>query len=60
MPAGAPRPIADKMHTALHRPYKTASGLGYADVSIDQFTKQVHDEYMKWGRLVKSNNIKIE
>jgi tripartite-type tricarboxylate transporter receptor subunit TctC len=68
MPAGTPRPIADKMHAALHQAYQTkeftdylaASGLGYADLSIDQFTKQVHDEYTKWGRLVKSNNIKIE
>ena len=68
MPAGTPRPIADKMHAALHQAYQTkeftdyltASGLGHADLSIDQFTKQVHDEYAKWGRLIKSNNIKIE
>jgi tripartite-type tricarboxylate transporter receptor subunit TctC len=68
MPAGTPRPIAQKMHDALAQAYQSkefteylaASGLGYADASMDQFTKQVNDEYTKWGRLIKSNNIKIE
>ncbi|HWI78581.1 MAG TPA: tripartite tricarboxylate transporter substrate-binding protein, partial [Ramlibacter sp.] len=68
LPAGTPKPIAAKMHAALQQAYQTkdfmdylaASGLGYADVSMDQFTSQVHDEYTKWGRLIKANNIKIE
>ena len=68
LPAGTPRPIAEKLHAALREAYKTkefgdylaASGLGYADIGMDQFTRQVNDEYTKWGRLIKSNNIKIE
>jgi tripartite-type tricarboxylate transporter receptor subunit TctC len=68
LPAGTPKPIAAKMHAALQQAYQTkdfmdylaASGLGYADVSMDQFTSQVQDEYTKWGRLIKANNIKIE
>jgi len=68
MPAGTPKPIAQKMHAALREAYQTrefsdylaTAGLGHADVSMDQFTRQVNDEYAKWGRLIKANNIKIE
>ena len=68
LPAGTPKPIAEKMHAALQQAYQTkefadylaAAGLGAADTSMDQFTRQVNDEYTKWGRLIKSNNIKIE
>jgi tripartite-type tricarboxylate transporter receptor subunit TctC len=68
MPAGTPKPIAEKMHAALREAYRTKdfadylvpSGLDPADVSMEQFTKQVKDEYTKWGRLIKANNIKIE
>jgi len=68
MPAGTPRPILDKMHAALREAYQSkefteylaTSGLGYADLTVDQFTRQVNDEHAKWGRLIKANNIKIE
>jgi tripartite-type tricarboxylate transporter receptor subunit TctC len=68
MPAGTPKPIAEKMHGALREAYQSkefteylaASGLGFADVGMDQFTRQVNEEYTKWGRLIKANNIKIE
>jgi tripartite-type tricarboxylate transporter receptor subunit TctC len=68
LPAGTPKPIAEKLHAALREAYQTkefsdylaAAGLGGADISMDQFTKQVIDEHAKWGRLIKANNIKIE
>lgn len=68
MPAGTPKPIVEKMHAAMREAYKTkefsdylaSSGLGASDATVDQFTAQVRDEYEKWGRLIKSNNIRIE
>ena len=67
-PAGTPRPVLEKLHAALREAYRSkeftdylaASGLGAADVSVDQFTRQVADEHAKWGRLIKGNNIRIE
>jgi tripartite-type tricarboxylate transporter receptor subunit TctC len=66
-PAGVPRPVLEKIHAALREAYQTrefsnylsTSGLGSADVSVDQFTRQVNDEYVKWGRLIKSYNIQM-
>jgi tripartite-type tricarboxylate transporter receptor subunit TctC len=67
-PAGTPRPILEKLHTALQETYKTKdfieflslNGLGEADTTIDQFTRQVADEHMKWGKLIKANNIHVD
>jgi tripartite-type tricarboxylate transporter receptor subunit TctC len=68
MPAGTPKPIVEKVSAAMREAYKTKEfteylatvGLGGSDVTVDQFTKQVHDEHAKWGRLIKTNAIKIE
>jgi tripartite-type tricarboxylate transporter receptor subunit TctC len=68
MPAHTPKAIVDKMNAAMRETYKTKefqdylalSGLGTSDETADQFTRQVHDEYEKWGRLIKQNNIRIE
>ncbi|NPC58528.1 Bug family tripartite tricarboxylate transporter substrate binding protein [Caenimonas soli] len=67
-PAGTPRPIVEKLNAALRETYKTkdfadyfaTAGLGASEVTAEQFTKQVHEEYDKWGRLIKAHNIKIE
>jgi tripartite-type tricarboxylate transporter receptor subunit TctC len=64
-PAGTPRPIAEKLNAALREACKTkdftdylaTSGLGSADIGIDQFTRQVSTEHGKWGRLIKAHNI---
>ncbi|NPC58547.1 Bug family tripartite tricarboxylate transporter substrate binding protein [Caenimonas soli] len=68
MPAGTPRPIVERLNAALRETYKTkeytdyltSAGLSTSDVGVAQFTRQVRDEHEKWGRLVKSHNIRIE
>ncbi|MBI2736344.1 MAG: tripartite tricarboxylate transporter substrate binding protein [Rhodospirillales bacterium] len=67
-PAGTPRPVLDKLHEALREAYRSkeatdylaSSGLGPADVGIDEFTRQVADAHAKWGLLIKAGNIKAE
>jgi tripartite-type tricarboxylate transporter receptor subunit TctC len=67
-PAGTPRPVLDKLHEALREAYRSkevidylaTSGLGPADVGIDEFTRQVADAHAKWGGLIKAGNIKAE
>lgn len=66
-PAGTPRPILEKINTALNEAYRTpefleylsTSGMGPGGGDIDRFTRQVQDDYTKWGALIKANQIKI-
>jgi tripartite-type tricarboxylate transporter receptor subunit TctC len=64
-PAGLPRPVAEKIHAAVRESLRTPEfseymasvGVAAGNVSLDDFKKQVNIEYVKWGELIKANNI---
>ncbi|HEY9279024.1 MAG TPA: tripartite tricarboxylate transporter substrate binding protein [Eoetvoesiella sp.] len=68
MPAGTPRPVAEKLakavdevvHSPLLAEYFKSAGIVAGDVGLDAFAKQVGQEYRQWGDLIKKNDIRIE
>jgi tripartite-type tricarboxylate transporter receptor subunit TctC len=65
---GTPKPIVDALNAELNRVLKLADvqarlkGLGGepGNVSLEAFAKLNRDEYERFGKLIKSANIKVD
>lgn len=65
-PRGTPKPIVDKLSTAIRGILKepdtvkrfTAMGLDISASTPDEFRKTIEDDVKRWARVIKSANIK--
>jgi len=68
MPAGTPKPVVDRFYQAVLKVMAMAdvkeklATLGFepADTSGDEFRRLVPEEVKKWGKVIKTANIKLE
>jgi tripartite-type tricarboxylate transporter receptor subunit TctC len=67
-PAATPAPIVARLNAEINKSLKTPetlkgmrnTGTEPRPVSVEDFRKQVQDDYRKWGEVIRKANIKLE
>ena len=68
VPTGTPRPIIDRLNVEIGKALAmpdvkqklSAQGIDVAGGTPEQFGAYMHDEFAKWGQLVKDSGAKVE
>ena len=68
VPTGTPRPIIDRLNVEIGKALAmpdvkqklSAQGIDVAGGTPEQFGAYMHDEFTKWGQLVKDSGAKVE
>jgi len=68
MPAGTPKPIVDKLNQEVTAVLQSAvmkqryqeSGLDFYPMSSEQFGQLMAKDYVKYGKIIKAANIKVD
>jgi tripartite-type tricarboxylate transporter receptor subunit TctC len=68
VPTGTPRPIVDRLNVEIGKALAmpdvkqklSAQGIDVAGGTPEQFGAYMHDEFAKWGQLVKDSGAKVE